>query len=155
LKTKIDIAIREAGLKDSTAIVQLIAELAATGGEHSPLMEAYVEKYLSFPASKVLLAEARGQVVGLLSYSIRPDLYHAGNSCLIEELIVHETFRGQGVGSALMTELFTRLADEDCVEVSVTTMADNTPAIQFYRSQGLTDDAVYLEKHFQLDTGGT
>jgi ribosomal protein S18 acetylase RimI-like enzyme len=110
---------------------------------------------MSLPASKVILAEARGQVVGLLSYSIRPDLYHAGNSCLIEELIVQETFRGQGVGSALMTELFTRLAYEDCVEVSVTTMADNTPAIQFYRSQDLTDDAVYLEKHFQLDTGGT
>jgi ribosomal protein S18 acetylase RimI-like enzyme len=144
-----NITLREAKLKDTPSVVRLITELAATGNEHSPITEAYVGKYLSSSVSKILLAEVQQHIVGLLSYSVRPDLHHAGDSCLIEELIVSADFRGQGVGSALTIELFARLATTDCAEVSVTTMPINSQAIKFYRSHGLIDEALYLEKHFR------
>jgi ribosomal protein S18 acetylase RimI-like enzyme len=144
-----DISIREANLKDSPAIVRLTRELAETSGEHSPLTEPYVAEYLSSTTSKILLAETQQQIVGLLSYSLRPDLYHAANSCLIEELIVQESARGQGVGSALLSALVSRLADLGCAEVSVTTMPDNREALDFYNKHGLVDEAVYLERHFE------
>ena len=143
-----DIVIREAKPTDKAVIVELIIELGATGGEHSPITEAYVEKYLASPTSKVLLAETQNQVMGLLSYSVRPDLYHAGSACLIEELIVHEAARGRGVGSALLTALLSRLETLGCAEVSVAAMSDNEQAIKFYRAHGLTEEAVFLEKHF-------
>ena len=143
-----DIAIRAAELADATDIVRLINELAATDGEHSPLTEAYVATYLSSATSEVLLAEKQNRVVGLLSYSLRPDLYHAALACLIEEFIVQEVVRGQGVGSALLTELLARLATIDCAEVSVATMPDNIRAIKFYRTHGLAEEALFLEKHF-------
>jgi ribosomal protein S18 acetylase RimI-like enzyme len=78
---------------------------------------------------------------------IRPNLYHAANSALIEELVVRESARGRGVGGALMSELLRRLSAQGCAEVSVTTMPDNDGAIRFYRSHGLVDEAVFLEKH--------
>jgi ribosomal protein S18 acetylase RimI-like enzyme len=146
--------IREAEKRDAAMIVRLIEELAVSGGEHSPLTEAYVAKYLTSPVSTILLAEIPGQIgqigqiVGLLSYSVRPDLYHAGDSCLVEELIVSEAFRGQGIGSALLTALITRLEAAGCAEVSVATMPDNAQAIRFYQKHGLTDAALFLEKHF-------
>lgn len=144
-----NITIREARrTTDVVDIVRLINELAATGGEHSPLTETYVATYLSSPTSKILLAERQNRVVGLLSYSLRPDLYHAALSCLIEELIVQEAVRGQGVGSALTTELLARLATMDCAEVSVAAMPTNARAIKFYRTHGLVEEAVFLEKHF-------
>lgn len=141
--------IRKAELQDATSIIQLIAELAAADNERSSLTPDYVEKYLASPVSQILVAERHGQVVGLLSYSIRPDLYHAGNSCLIEELVVHEQVRGQGVGSALLTELLERLSAVECAEVSLAVMPDNTQALRFYRRHGLTDEAIFLEKHFK------
>jgi ribosomal protein S18 acetylase RimI-like enzyme len=140
--------VREAKNSDAAMIVQLIGELAATGGEHSPITEAYVAKYLASPVSRILLAEVQGQIAGLLSYSLRPDLYHAGDSCLVEELIVSEMFRGQGIGSALLMALMTRLEAAGCAEVSVSTMPDNVQAIHFYQKHGLTDEALFLEKHF-------
>ncbi|MFH0777351.1 MAG: GNAT family N-acetyltransferase [Candidatus Eisenbacteria bacterium] len=142
------ITVREARPADAPAVVRLILELAATIGEDSPITEDYAAKYLSSPGSTVLLAETRGQAVGLLSYSVRPDLYHSAGSCLIEELIVQESARRQGVGSLLMTKLLSRLAASDCAEVSVATMSSNTEAIEFYRRHGLVDDAVFLEQHF-------
>ncbi len=142
------IIIREAQTNDAPAIVHLIRELAATANETSAIAEAYVAEYLCSPKSTVLLAECDGQVIGLLSYSLRPDLYHVGNSCLIEELVVQQASRRQGVGSMLLTELLSRLAKTDCAEVSVAAIPDNTQAIRFYKRHGLVEEAVFLEKHF-------
>jgi ribosomal protein S18 acetylase RimI-like enzyme len=139
--------IRSATPIDAPVIVALISELAQSGGESSPITIEFTCQYLA-SGGKILLAEVEQQVVGLLSYSTRLDLYHAGTTALIEELVVAEAWRGQGVGGALLDELLKRLEQEGCVEVSVTTMPDNAGAMRFYKSHGLTDEAVYLEKHF-------
>ena len=104
--------------------------------------------YLEGTNNKILLAERQGRVGGLLSYSVRPDLYHAGNSVLIEELVVDENCRGEGVGGALITALEERLMELDCREVCLAVMPDNETAIRFYRSYGLVEEALFLEKHF-------
>ena len=143
------ILVRQARPGDECVIVELIRELAQTGGDASPVTEGYVREYLAFApcGSNVLLAEQEGRAVGLLSYSVRPNLYHAANSALVEELVVREPARSQGVGSALLSELLDRLPSLGCAEVSVSTMPDNQDAMRFYRSHGLVDQAVFLEKH--------
>jgi ribosomal protein S18 acetylase RimI-like enzyme len=142
-----DIIIREAESGDMSVIVRLIQELE-TATDRSPITETYVMQYLDSPTSMILLAETQGNVIGLLSYSLRPDLYHAANSCLIEEFVVHEPMRGKGVGSALLRELLSRLSSRDCAEVSLAVMPDNTGAIRFYKRHGLTEEALFLERHF-------
>jgi len=142
-----NLPVREATAADARAIVELIRELAQSAGESSPITEQYAQEYLACPGSYVLLAAENDCVVGLLSYSIRPNLFHASNSCLIEELIVRDSHRGRGVGSALMAEVLDRAA-LTCAEVSVSTLPDNTEAQRFYQSHGLTDKAVFLERHF-------
>jgi ribosomal protein S18 acetylase RimI-like enzyme len=141
------ITVRQAAPTDTHAIVELIGELARTLGGTSPITQDYVGEYLAFPGNSILLAEEGGRVAGLLSVSLRPNLYHAANSALIEELVVRESTRRRGVGSALMSELLRRLPSQGCAEVSVTTMPDNEGAIRFYRSHGLVDEAMFLEKH--------
>lgn len=133
---------------DCPVIARLIAELASSTGETTPVTAEYVRQYLEFPGSNILVAIMEQQVVGMLSYSLRPNLFHAGESCMIEELIVAQPFRNRGIGGALLEELLRQLGNSDCVEVSVTTMPNNHRAIAFYRSHGLNDDAIYLEKHF-------
>ncbi len=143
------ITIREATIQDIPHIVQLIVEMVVDAGETTPITEEYVERYLASPVSRILLAEVEGQVAGLLSYSLRPDLYHAANSCLVEELIVHEQARKHGVGGALLDALMSRLSGADCAEVSLAVMPNDTEAIQFYRNRGLTDEALFLERHLK------
>ena len=142
------VIIRDAVTADAPAIVALIRELAGSLNEVSPVTLAYVRTYLAFPGCGILLAEDAGQITGLLSYSIRPNLYHNGDTAMIEELVVDPAWRGQKIGSSLLEEVLSLLEALGCVEVSVTTLPDNEGAIRFYRAHGLVDEAVYLEKHF-------
>jgi ribosomal protein S18 acetylase RimI-like enzyme len=139
--------VREAQPTDAPAIVRLLREHAALAGEASPIAEAYVVHHLAGPESHVLLAEAAGESVGLLAYSVRPDLYHAGPVCLIEELVVRAAWRRRGIGGALMAQLARRLAERGVIEVSVAVMPANTGAVAFYRAHGLTGEALALERH--------
>jgi len=142
---------RDATPDDAAAIVALVQELAAAEGDSSPLDQAYVGHYLSHPGSGLLLAEEDGRAIGLLGYSIRPDLYHAGPGGLIEILIVHGPRRGQGVGHVLVSAFLDQAQRLGCIEVSVTTGMENHDAQRFYRAHGLVDEALFLEKH--LDDG--
>jgi ribosomal protein S18 acetylase RimI-like enzyme len=140
--------IREARPVDSNQIVRLIQELATNMEETSPITVSYVCQSLNCLGFGILLAEEAGQVVGLLSYSIRPSLFHAANSGLIEDLVVDKASRGQSVGSALLEEFMSQMQARGCAEVSVTTMPDNIGALRFYKAHGLVDESVFLEKHF-------
>ena len=143
------ITVRKANPTDAAAVADLINELARGGDWESPVTEAYAAQYLARSGQGVLLAEENGEPLGLISYSLRPNLYHAADSCLIEELIVHRRSRGQGVGRALVEELEQLAAARRCAEISVTTLPKNKAAIAFYRRLGFTDEALYLEKHLE------
>ncbi len=145
-----DITIRDARPSDAPGIVALIRESAAEDKEDTPVTGAYVAEYLSSPGSGIMIADSQGQTAGLLSYSTRPGLFHAAPSCLIELLLVRADRRGRGAGSALLRALLARAAEQGCAEVSVSTMPDNAGAIRFYRRHGLTEEALFLEKHFSI-----
>jgi ribosomal protein S18 acetylase RimI-like enzyme len=143
-----DITIRDARPADAQVIVQIVREMAEEDNERTPVTEAYVAQYLASPGSGILLAEAGRNIAGLLTYSFRPGLFHAAPSCLIEQLAVRKEARSRGAGGALIKELLARTAALQCAEVSVSVMPDNAGAIRFYRRHGLTEEAVFLEKHF-------
>ena len=139
--------VRDATLMDAPVIVELVKELARSMGEESPLIEAYVATYLGSTSNTILLAEAQDGILGLLSYSLRPNLYHSGDICLIEELIVGEKARGRGIGTSLLGELLSRMTLKDIREISVSTLPDNHLAIEFYRKHGFKEEGVLLEIH--------
>jgi GNAT superfamily N-acetyltransferase len=142
------LTIRTASPQDAKAIVDLVQSQALADGEASPLTEAYVSRYLASPTSGILLAIDNDQAVGLLSYSARPDLYHAGECYLVEELVVVEEKRSQGIGGLLLEHLLACAEQNGCVEVAVGVMPDNMRAQQFYRRHGLIDEALLLERHY-------
>ncbi len=141
--------IRDATRDDYGTIVRLIRQLAEDAGEEACPTEEDVERYLSFPGSGALLAEKEGGVVGLLTYNIRPGLYHAGDCCVIDELVVDRAARGRGIGSALLGHLLLEQERTGCAEVAVSCLRDNERAIRLYRRHGLVDDALLLERHFR------
>ena len=143
------IFIREGTPVDGKAISQLIAELADSIGETASPTAEYVDAYLSFPGSHIFLAEQDGQVVGMLSFSIRPNLYHAESCCLVDEVVVAEKARGKGVGKALVQRLMLHAKEAGCAEASLSVMPGNTRALEFYRSLGFADEAILMEIHFE------
>ncbi len=140
--------VREARLEDTREVVSLIRELVEMDGVKAGISEGDARLFLEKPENSILLAEVDGWVVGLLSYTVSFDLWHAGDCCLIRELIVDAGHRQQGLGSLLLGEVFRRAELSHWMEVSVSTMPDNLPAIALYQKHGMTDEAVLLERHF-------
>lgn len=143
------INIRPARKDDAGAITQLVNQLAASLGESSSVNEEYVRRYLDTPGAGILMADAEGQVVGMLSFTLRPSLYHAATSCMIEELMVGEGFRRGGIGGRLLDAIFLLARERGCVEVSVSALTSNRGALDLYRRHGFSDEAVLLEQHLR------
>ncbi len=142
-----DLRIRQAGPGDEPDIVALIRELAAEGDYATPLTHDGARAYLQAPGCEALLAEKEGRVSGLLTYTVRPNLFHAGDTALIEELVVYEADRGRGVGHALVEAFLQNASARGWVEVAVATLFDNEGAKRFYRAHGFEDEALFLERH--------
>jgi ribosomal protein S18 acetylase RimI-like enzyme len=143
-----NLLIRKAVEQDIPEITKLIRELAASINEESPVTEEYVKGYLHNPMCYILVAETDNKIVGLISYSIKPNLYHASNSCIIEELVVSKNFRYKGIATQLISQLMEELKSIECAEVSVSTEFTNEKAVAFYKKHGFEDESLFLEKHF-------
>jgi len=145
------ITVRDAVGDDRETILRLIAVMARDFGEKLALDVAYVGTYLSHPGCHVLLAEDDGRVSGLLSYSLRPSLFHGADSGSIDELVVALEARGRGVATLLLQTAIARMTAAGCAEVSVSTTTDNEPAMRLYRRLGLAEESLLLERHFDRE----
>lgn len=109
------LVLRRASASDGVAIRELLVELGYVQLADEPLaseLTSTVAEVLADGARDTWLAEARGQIVGLLSLSTRPQLRVAGLIVTVEELVVRATERGAGVGTALV-----RIAQHHTVRV--------------------------------------
>jgi ribosomal protein S18 acetylase RimI-like enzyme len=73
------------------------------------------------------LAEADGEVVGLLTYFVRDG---------VAELVTINAFTGGGVGSSLLRALVEECAATGVRHIHVVTTNDNTRALRFYQRAG-------------------
>ncbi|HEY3435607.1 MAG TPA: GNAT family N-acetyltransferase [Solirubrobacterales bacterium] len=98
--------VREAGADDieavATAVEALLLELGGRRPERSDL-ETEVRAHLDDPdGASVLIAEADGEVVGLLSASWQRAIHVPGVYATIQDLWVDEAWRSRGVGAELV-----------------------------------------------------
>jgi len=85
--------------EDEAAVAALMEQLAATvHGAVAPGLKARFMHMLTLDHHALWVAEEQGQVVGLVTASLRPTLYHSGPSALIDELVVDTSARGRGWG---------------------------------------------------------
>lgn len=140
--------IRRARASDAAAVCGLVQELAADGGESSPITTRTVSSYLRNRSCVIFVAVEAGEVLGMMSLLFHPSLFHAGTSCVIEELVVGAAHRGRGIGGKLVARAVQEAGKAGCAEISVSTEKTNRRAIGLYKSHGLSEEYLYLEKHF-------
>jgi len=138
--------VRRARPEDEAAVAALMEQLEST--VHSvvaPGLKARFVQMLTLDHHAVWVAEDEGRVVGLVTASLRPTLYHSGPSALIDELVVDANARGQGVGRALIEAVVTWALQRGASEVEVSTGMDNEAAQALYQRCGFRVEAVLLE----------
>lgn len=99
-----EVVIRSANDSDAEAAFKLIAELGYPDLSFARFARTY-QSVLTNPAMMVFMAEASGEVVGLATISFRPQLRLRADLFSIDEFVIADRVRGQGVGRRFLEHL--------------------------------------------------
>ncbi len=135
------INLRDGRKEDLPQALQLIKELAEF--ERAPeevdvtLEELERDSFGEKPIFKFFVAEdtEQNKIVGLALYFYSYSTWK-GKCIYLEDLIVTEAYRGQGIGKQLLERVIQKAKEEDARRVVWQVLDWNTPAIEFYKSIG-------------------
>lgn len=147
------ISLRKAEKKDVNEIMDLVRELAeyekapeqVTNTEERMIREGFGEN----PAFGCILAEKDGKVLGMSLYYYRYSTWK-GRRLYLEDIIVKEAHRGEGIGKILFDKTIEIAKEEKCSGMMWQVLDWNTPAINFYDKYSARYDAGWLNAHLDF-----
>ena len=117
-------------------IYSLICEL-----EEAPLdrakLEAVYLRNLTDPGIHYLIALENGGAAGFASVHVQCLLHHGGKIAELQEIVVAESRRGQGLGSLLFSEAEKTARAAGCFQLEVCCNRKRTASHRFYEGQGM------------------
>lgn len=132
--------VRPAVEADLGAIVALLADDPLGAARERPGDPAYAWAFAAMarqPGNLVLVAEARGALLGCLQYTLIHGLSRLGAArAQIEGVRVAPGCRGRGVGEVLMRAAIVRAAADGAALVQLTTDTARPDARRFYERLG-------------------
>lgn len=142
-----EINIRRAVKEDCARLLELIRELAVyekAPQEVTVTMEHFEESgFGKQPVWWAFVAEANGQVEGFAMYYIRYSTWK-GQRMYLEDLIVTEKMRGQGLGKQLFDQLIVEAKEKKFNGIVWQVLEWNEPAINFYKKYNAHFDPEWI-----------
>jgi len=137
-------AVREAGAEDVEGVATAVASLLTELGGRMPSraeMEAEVQALLDDPQSgSVLIAEADGKIVGVLTASWQRAIHVPGVYATVQDLWVDEDWRSRGVGAELVEAIASQARTRGVSRLEVGLPRETFAAIasteSFYKRNG-------------------
>jgi GNAT superfamily N-acetyltransferase len=135
-----DIAIRSATTADVPTILALIRELA----EYEKLLDMVVATEASLhralfgprPYAEALVATVGRETVGFAVFFHNFSTFLGKPGMYLEDLFVRPSFRGRGIGKALLVRVAQIAIERDCGRMEWSVLDWNAPSICFYESLG-------------------
>jgi GNAT superfamily N-acetyltransferase len=131
-----DLTIRDALPADAGAIAALLDQLGYPAEANA--VEARLER-LVIVGDRVVVAEVEGHAVGLAHLQVTPAIERDRPAAKIGALVVDETYRGSGIGRALVAAMEEEARARGCELLFLTTAARRKGAHVFYKRVGLTE----------------
>ncbi len=129
--------IREGKRSDLPEVLKLIIELAeyekAAHEVETTVERMEIDGFGKNPIYGFFVAESEmGQIVGTAIYYYRYSTWK-GKRMYLEDLVVSEASRGQGIGKMLFDEVIKKGKAEQCTGMMWQVLDWNEPAINFYK----------------------
>jgi len=136
--------VREANVEDVEEVAAAVESLLAELGGRMPSrtqMEAEVQALLDDPkGGSVLIAEADGEIVGVLTASWQRAIHVPGVYATVQDLWVDEAWRSRGVGAELVEAIASQARTRGVSRLEVGLPRETFAAIasteSFYRRNG-------------------
>lgn len=134
-----DALIREAEASDMPQVLELIRQLAHFEREENAVeitaADLVRDGFGNAPKFHCFVAQVAGSLAGIALTYPRYSTWK-GPSLHLEDLIVKDTMRGRGIGTALLDAVINYGADQGVKRISWEVLDWNEPAIVFYEAKG-------------------
>ncbi|WP_162559444.1 GNAT family N-acetyltransferase [Microvirga sp. 17 mud 1-3] len=154
------VTLRMAGPADRSAVIELIHKLNVfeadlTGDrrrDHGAARDYYNEllQRLAGRQGRIVLAEADGIVVAAMGFSIDQDAAYVTDDVrrhgTVTDLIVHEEWRGRGIGRMLLEEAERLTREAGLQRLMIGALVANERAERTYREFGFEPYVSYMVK---------
>lgn len=135
------VVVRKAKKEDMPQVLELIQELAVFEKQPNAVQvdvaTLQAEGFSNHPLFTCFVSLLEGQIVGMALCYFRFSTWK-GRTVHLEDLIVKESKRGQGIGMALYKKVMEHAASFNVKRVEWVVLGWNTPALQFYEKTGAT-----------------
>ena len=136
------LSIRAATVNDVALLKALIFELAEYERERDQVViteaDLVRDGFGPQPKFRALIAEWDGQTAGYALFFGSYSTWEGRPGLFLEDLFVRQTFRGKGIGKALLANVAGIAKRENCYGVRWEVLDWNQPAIDFYKRLGAT-----------------
>ena len=130
--------IRLAHTADAAAVNELLHQLGYPQ-DGTAATAARIQTWSDDPSSAAYVAQAGGDLLGLVAVHACPFFERTGSWGRLVALVVSEHARGQGVGGQLVAAAELFATGRGCVRMEVTSSDRRQGAHEFYRRRGYVD----------------
>jgi ribosomal protein S18 acetylase RimI-like enzyme len=135
-----EVEIRSAREEDLPTLVELLAVLFSIEADFRPDGERQGRGLRAMLVDDgrraVLVAEAGGRVVGMVTGQLVVSTAEGNGSCWVEDLVVAEAWRGRGLGRRLLEAAEAWARVNGATRLQLVADRDNLPALACYRRLG-------------------
>ncbi len=131
-----DVTIRPGRREDVPQVHALVRELAefekAPDAVTNTVEQMTADGFGPAPAYRLQVAEAKRRIVGMALFFVKYSTWK-GRGLYLDDIVVREPFRRQGIGKKLFDAVLAIAAKEDMKTMHWQVLDWNTPAIEFYK----------------------
>ncbi|TDB66757.1 GNAT family N-acetyltransferase [Arundinibacter roseus] len=146
-----NITTRHGTREDIPAVFELVKELAVyekaldqVSNTVDRMTQDYEQNLFDF-----YIAESEGKAVGLALFYFRYSTWK-GKRLYLEDIIITETMRGNGIGKILFDAVVKAAHETNCTGMMWQVLDWNTSAVGFYRKYGTRFDDEWLNCHLDF-----
>lgn len=130
------VQIRKCVSADFEQIAALLVQLWPQKAQNLTKLRGAFDRALASTMQRYVCAVEDGEIVGFASLSMRYSLWQEALLANIDELVVDEDQRGQGVGSQLVDYVLDIARKTGCIRVELDSAFHRTEAHEFYERRG-------------------
>jgi len=137
--------VRRATVADEFGLFALVSRFPTTTPPSREIFAVALRTKLKDPDGFVAVAELGGNIVGYVAGDAHETFYAGGKIAWVDEILVTEGSRRQGIGRALMAEFEGWAENGRCRLIGLATRG----AASFYEELGFEDSAGYFKRYLR------
>lgn len=146
------VSIRPACTHDIQSMTGLLNELFTVETDFTPDIRRQrqgLADLMSDSSANILVAVANGEIVGMCTLQSLISTAEGGTVGIVEDLVVSESYRRQGIGEMLLAEIERLARNKNMRRLQLLTNMENQAALNFYaKSEWDKTHMVALRKRF-------